>query len=81
MPAEVRIRVDGVEVTVPAGCSVAAALCHAGRSATRQALDGRPRAACCGMGVCFECRVRIDGIERLGCLARVADGMEIACDA
>ncbi|MBN8741195.1 MAG: hypothetical protein BGP24_08245 [Lysobacterales bacterium 69-70] len=81
MSTDVRLRVDGVEVVVPAGCSVAAALRLAGHVSTRRALDGGGRGACCGMGVCFECRVRINGVERLGCLARVADGMEIVCDA
>ena len=81
MSTEVHLRIDGVDVAVPAGCSVAAALRLAGHLATRRALDGSGRGACCGMGVCFECRVRIDGAERLGCLVRVADGMEIVCDA
>jgi sarcosine oxidase subunit alpha len=81
MSTDVRLRVDGVDVVVPAGCSVAAALRLSGHTATRRALDGSGRSACCGMGVCFECRVRIDGVERLGCLVRVAEGMEIACDA
>lgn len=81
MPSEVRVRIDGSEVVVPAGISVAAALCRSGHESTRRALDGSARAAFCGMGVCFECRVRIGGVERLGCLVRVADGMEIRCDA
>lgn len=81
MPAEVCIRIDGVETWVPDGCSVAAALRLAGIAATRHSHDGSPRAACCGMGVCFECRVRIDGSERLACLTRVSAGMEIHCDA
>ncbi|GMV29628.1 MAG: hypothetical protein AMXMBFR59_17530 [Rhodanobacteraceae bacterium] len=81
MSAEVRVRIDGTEVWVPAGISVAAALRHAGYDATRRGVDASPRAACCGMGVCFECRVRIGGIERLGCLVRVADDMDIRCDA
>lgn len=81
MPPELRVRVDGVEIQVPADCSVAAALRSAGFVGTRRSLDGAPRAACCGMGVCFECRVRIDGVERLGCLVRVREGMEISRDA
>lgn len=81
MSTEVRLRIDGTEVYVPAGISVAAALRHTGYDATRRAFDGSPRAAFCGMGVCFECRVRIGGVERLGCLVRVADDMDIRCDA
>lgn len=81
MPAELRIRIDGAELRVAAGISVAAALRQAGLAATRRSHDGSPRAALCGMGVCFECRVRIDGHERLACLTTVAAGMEIRCDA
>jgi hypothetical protein len=76
-PPQVSVRVDGVAACVAAGASVAAALAQLGLRATRRALDGAPRAAFCGMGVCFECRVRVDGRERLGCLVRVAEGMEI----
>ncbi|MBL8300555.1 MAG: (2Fe-2S)-binding protein [Rhodanobacteraceae bacterium] len=81
MSSEVRLFIDGAEFRVPAGISVAAALRHAGYEATRRAFDASPRAAFCGMGVCFECRVRIDGSERLGCLERVTDDMDIRCDA
>jgi ferredoxin len=81
MPADVKVRIDGTEICVPAGISVAAALRHAGYDATRRAFDGSGRAPFCGMGVCFECRVRIGGVERLGCLVRVADDMDIRCDA
>lgn len=52
MSTDVRVRVDGVDVVVPAGCSVAAALRLTGHTATRRALDGSGRSACCGMGVC-----------------------------
>jgi D-hydroxyproline dehydrogenase subunit gamma len=81
MPPEIRVRVDGVDIAVPSGCSVAAALRSAGIGATRRSADGGARAACCGMGVCFECRVRIDGREQLGCLTRIEAGMEISLDA
>ena len=81
MPPDICVRVDGQELQVPAGCSVAAALCRAGFETTRRSHDGSSRAACCGMGVCFECRVRIDGRERLACLTPIAAGMEIWRDA
>ena len=80
MSAWVAIRIDGRDVRVPAGVSVAAALAHAGVVATRRDVDGHARGACCGMGVCFECRVRVDGEETLGCLTRITAGMEIVTD-
>ena len=78
MPPEVTLRIDGVVVRVHAGTSVAAALAHAGHIATRRSLNGESRAAFCGMGVCFECRVRVDGVERLACLTPVRDGLQIS---
>lgn len=81
MPPEISVRIDGEEVRVRGECSVAAALRQAGYAATRLAHDGSRRAACCGMGICFECRVQIDGRERLACITPVAAGMEIWRDA
>ncbi|UXI67233.1 (2Fe-2S)-binding protein [Tahibacter amnicola] len=81
MPHKVQILINGRREEVPAHISVAAAIAAIGQGATRRDLTGAPRAACCGMGVCFECRVRIDGAEKLGCLTRVSQGMEITTDA
>jgi D-hydroxyproline dehydrogenase subunit gamma len=81
MSADVGITIDDDAVRVAVGITVAAAIARAGIVATRRSCGGAPRSACCGMGVCFECRVRIDGIERLGCLTLVVDGMEIRTDA
>ena len=63
---------------IPGGCSVAAALAHAGLAHTRVSETGQPRAAFCGMGQCQECRVRIDGIaDRLACMTPAAEGMVV----
>ena len=53
--------IDGASVDVEAGTTVAAALALAGVRGTRARSSGEPRAALCGMGVCQECRVTIDG--------------------
>jgi D-hydroxyproline dehydrogenase subunit gamma len=74
----VAIRVDGRTVAVPAGSSVAAALLGAGVTGFRRSVDGEPRGPVCGMGVCFECRVRVDGRAHVrSCLEPVRDGMEV----
>ena len=80
MPRELSLRVDGVLVAVPVDISLAAALAGIGKAATRRSLSGDARGAFCGMGVCFECRVQVDGVERLACLTRVAAGMEVVTD-
>ncbi|MCD9031638.1 (2Fe-2S)-binding protein [Luteimonas sp. Y-2-2-4F] len=78
MPAAtVRLAVDGREVAVRAGSSVAAAVAIAG-AGFRTSVGGEPRAPLCGMGVCFECRVTIDGgAQRRACLTTAADGMQV----
>lgn len=80
-PRQVTVRVDGVALRVPEGASVAAAIeCAAGGvpAIYRRSLRGTPRGACCGMGVCKECRVTIDGVpNRLACEVRCSEGMEI----
>ncbi|GHC93497.1 ferredoxin [Pseudorhodoferax aquiterrae] len=78
MTARVALWVDGQPFEVPAGISVAAALRHAGGGATRRSVAGTLRAPLCGMGVCQECRVAIDGRRRLACQTPVAAGMRIA---
>lgn len=74
----VRIRVDGRAIDAPAGISVAAALINAGVHVFRRSVQGEPRGPVCGMGVCHECRVEIDGIaHRRACLVPVSEGMEV----
>jgi D-hydroxyproline dehydrogenase subunit gamma len=81
MPLDILVSIDGRSVRVPAGINVVAALAYASARPIRHSLSGEPRAAFCGMGVCFECRVRIGNEERLACLTQVAPGMEIHTDA
>ncbi|MEX0892855.1 MAG: (2Fe-2S)-binding protein [Gemmatimonadota bacterium] len=82
MEPGVRIEVDGVPHAVPAGATVAAALLNAGVSGFRRAVSGTLRAPLCGMGSCFECRVRIDGVpHRRACMEVVRDGMEVRTGA
>ncbi|TWG90806.1 sarcosine oxidase subunit alpha [Luteimonas sp. J16] len=77
LTAMVRLRVDGHEVEVVAGSSVAAAIAHAGATA-RASVSGQRRTALCGMGVCFECRATVDGrAQQRTCLLPVAEGMEV----
>ena len=73
------IRVDGRSLEVEPGLTVLAALWNAGVRAARTSVTGDPRGPLCGMGVCFECRVTVDGApQRRACLETVRDGMEVA---
>jgi len=75
----VTIRVDGRALAAYAGETVAAALWAAGiRTLRHSAKTGGGRGIYCGMGVCFGCRVTIDGVPNvLACQTPVADGMSV----
>ena len=74
----VDVQVDGTRVRIPVGSSVAAALAQQPPGRTRLSVSGQWRAPLCGMGVCHECRVLINGHERLACQTVCEDGMLIA---
>ena len=79
----VTVTIDGRALGVRAGTLVAAAIEIAtpGRGA-RLAVGGSRRQPLCGMGVCGECRVTVDGRPHcLGCQTPCAAGMEILTDA
>jgi predicted molibdopterin-dependent oxidoreductase YjgC len=78
MAERIELIIDGGAVNVDAGCSVAAAIAIAGGGVTRRSVGGTPRAPVCGMGVCQECRVTIDGrAHRLACQTLCAPGMRV----
>ena len=82
MPETIPLTVNGRKVTVPAGSTVAAAIFLAGETVFRRSVSGEPRGVLCGMGVCFECRVTIDGEPHLrSCQTTCRPGMEVRTDA
>ena len=81
MPDPVTLSVNGRSVTVPAGAMVSAAVALAGVEMFRRSVAGEPRAPLCGMGICFECRVTIDGRpHQRSCQTLCAPGMEVLTD-
>jgi predicted molibdopterin-dependent oxidoreductase YjgC len=76
---QVEILVDGRTVRAIDGQSVAGALHQAGIDVLRRnPATGEQRGAFCGMGVCFECELSIDGAAgQRACLAHVQAGMRI----
>jgi D-hydroxyproline dehydrogenase subunit gamma len=80
MNGMIRLQVNGHAVEVPDGASVAAAIAHVTIHFRRSPGD-TPRAPLCGMGVCFECRVRVDGVPHVrACLTPAAEGMQVITD-
>lgn len=78
MSDTVHILIDGRQVEVPAGSSVAAALLGAGSTGFRHSVTGEPRAPICGMGICFECRVTINSQpHRRSCQVICCNGMKV----
>ncbi len=61
--------------------SIAAALWNAGIRKFRRSVTGEPRGPLCAMGICFECRVTIDGaVHRRSCLEPCRPGLEVKTD-
>lgn len=80
MNTMLRLQVNGIDVDVPAGANVAAAVARVTQG-FRRSPSGAMRAPLCGMGVCFECRVTIDGeAHRLACLTPARSGMQVQTD-
>ncbi|CAN5579630.1 2Fe-2S iron-sulfur cluster-binding protein [soil metagenome] len=74
----ISLTVNKKEVAVDDGSTVAAAVFAAGLDAFRLSVGGMRRGPLCGMGVCFECRVTIDGVRfSRSCNVLAADGMEV----
>ncbi|MCA3359611.1 MAG: (2Fe-2S)-binding protein [Roseomonas sp.] len=77
-PAAVTITVEGQQVAVHPGESLAAALIAAGLWRFGEGEDpARPRTAFCMMGVCQQCLLRLDGRLVQACLTPVAAGQEV----
>lgn len=75
--SSITLTVDDILVRVAPGTTVAAAALMAGTQ-TRVSVTGEPRAPLCGMGICFECRVTIDGVpHQRSCQILCAPGMQV----
>ncbi|MGO4454814.1 (2Fe-2S)-binding protein [Arthrobacter sp. RAF14] len=75
----VRFTFDGRDLTAGPGQTVGAALVTNGVTAWRGTRkEGRPRGLFCGIGVCFDCLVTVDGVSnQRACLVELRDGMEV----
>lgn len=82
MPDTITLSINGQRVSVPAGTVVAAAVATADQSRFRRSISGQSRAPLCGMGICFECRVTVDGVPQTrSCTLLCRAGMEVRTDA
>jgi len=75
----VTVLLDGTPVSAYAGETVATVLFAEGVIATRTTVGGSPRGVFCGMGVCFDCLVVVDGEPNTrACMTWVRNGMRIS---
>jgi predicted molibdopterin-dependent oxidoreductase YjgC len=79
---KIKVIVNDRELVAYEGETVLAALIAAGRRTLRRSHHhGEGRGAFCGMGVCYECLVSINGRpNRRACMTEVDDLMEIGVD-
>lgn len=76
MTRRVEILVDGQRLFAREGAPLAVALFDAGHRAFRTSVGGEPRTPICGMGICFECRVTVNGLaHQRSCLIPCTAGM------
>ncbi|MFZ0272518.1 MAG: (2Fe-2S)-binding protein [Acidobacteriaceae bacterium] len=73
----ISLTVNGAVVTVAPGTTVAAAIATMG-GGTRTSVTGEVRGPLCGMGICFECSVTIDGVaHRRSCQILCRPGIAV----
>jgi predicted molibdopterin-dependent oxidoreductase YjgC len=75
----ITIRVNGRAIDATPGETVMAALTAAGFKVLKKSnVRGEARGPFCGMGVCYECLVTINGVpKQRSCMTEVKDNMEI----
>jgi len=77
--ASFRFDFEGTEIEAWPGESVAAALLAAGHIALRREGKDDARGLLCAIGVCWECRLTIDGeANRRACMTEAAPGMRVS---
>lgn len=76
MTDSISISINGQLLQVASGISVAAAIALAGHTFSRISVSGQRRAPVCGMGICQECRISINGrTQQLACQTLCQDNM------
>jgi len=77
----IKIQINNRKLDVPSGSTVATAVFASEAVSFRESVSGEKRFPICGMGICFECRVSINGVKhRRSCQILVKEGMKIETD-
>jgi predicted molibdopterin-dependent oxidoreductase YjgC len=73
--SSLRITVDGAALTGVTGQTIAGVMLAAGRRSWRRTASGAPRGVFCGIGVCFDCLVTVNGVPDVrACRRRAQNG-------
>jgi len=72
------IKIDGIRIAARKGQTIAEALLASGRRVFRRTKQNAPRGLYCGIGICFECRMIVNGIPNVRtCMTSAEPGCEI----
>ena len=79
MSNEISFNFNGEKFTGAAGQSVASALIANGQRELRRTRFGEePRSIFCGIGICFDCVVTINGVaNQRACLIEISNDMKV----
>ena len=76
---QIQIVLNGESMMITDGQTVGAFLLEQGQRSTRTTRFGlKPRGMFCGIGICFDCLVTVNGVtNRRACVTRVKEDMSI----
>ncbi len=76
---KIKLTVNGETIQAYEGETVLAALIASGyKTLKTNPVSQKPRGALCGMGICFECAVTINGVPNTrACMTEVQEGMVV----
>ncbi|MFB2553047.1 (2Fe-2S)-binding protein [Ensifer soli] len=77
MSAPVSFSINGAPASAPPGVTLGSVLHARGAVLRLSPAKAAPRGLYCGMGVCFECVVTVDGQRVRACVTTVRDGMAV----
>jgi sarcosine oxidase subunit alpha len=78
---DIAFTLNGRPATSSAGCSVAVAVLANGATGFRRSVSGELRAPLCAMGICYECRLTINGQpHQKSCQVVIGSGMVVQTD-
>ncbi|HDM09972.1 MAG: (2Fe-2S)-binding protein [Deltaproteobacteria bacterium] len=77
-PEVFTIEVNGKNIVAHAGQTIAEAMLANGLKVFRRTRNGSPRGPYCGMGICYECRMIVNGIPNVRtCMTPATPGCKV----